>query len=124
MKKSVLSACAVMLAAFVLFLAVSCDAVGDDPFFHYVTVMADDSVIASEIIYHDNEYTLPGEQKKDGCIFESWTDGKTDYRAGETVRIMEDVTFRAKWIECWVISYDANGGEGESVTDTVSPIFE
>ncbi len=119
MKKNVLSVCAVMFAAFVLFLAVSCDAVGVDPFFHYVTVIVDDSVIGSEIVYHNNEYTLPGEQKKDGYIFDCWTDGKTDYKAGETLRINEDVTFRVKWIEGYLISYDANGGNGESVTDVV-----
>jgi len=56
----------------------------------------------------------------DGCVFAGWEAGTSVRQPGEEIDISGSVTVRALWNELYVVSFDANGGEGEMSPVTLS----
>lgn len=59
------------------------------------------------VLMENNAPTL----SEEGYKFDGWYDGETKIEVG-SYKIVKDVELTAKWIACWTIHFDSNGGTG------------
>ena len=80
----------------------------------------DDAIVTSptgKYVLPECEFTAP-----EGKMFKAWLVGGVEYQPGEVIYVTSDTEVKAVWAVPYIVSFDANGGEGDM--DAIGTLFD